>query len=123
MADKNESGIFKVAMNLILTCLVSGCIIGVVYAATGKIAYEKAEQMKQDSMKSLVPQAEKFDPVPGEKDTFVAEQGGSGLYHSDGSERLRRRYQDADGCFHGWHGYGLHGPRSQRNSGPRRQRC
>ena len=76
MADKNESGIFKVAMNLILTCLVSGCIIGVVYAATGKIAYEKAEQMKQDSMKSLVPQAEKFDPVPGEKDTFVAEQGG-----------------------------------------------
>ena len=71
MADKNESGIFKVAMNLILTCLVSGCIIGVVYAATGKIAYEKAEQMKQDSMKSLVPQAEKFDPVPGEKDTFV----------------------------------------------------
>lgn len=67
MADKNESGIFKVAMNLILTCLVSGCIIGVVYAATSKIAYEKAEQMKQDSMKSLVPQAEKFDPVPGEK--------------------------------------------------------
>ena len=47
MADKNESGIFKVAMNLILTCLVSGCIIGVVYAATSKIAYEKAEQMKQ----------------------------------------------------------------------------
>lgn len=76
MADKNESGIFKVAMNLVLTCLVSGCIIGVVYAATSKIAYEKAEQMKQDSMKSLVPQAEKFDPVPGEKDTFVAEQGG-----------------------------------------------
>ena len=42
MADKNESGIFKVAMNLILTCLVSGCIIGVVYAATGKIGFMKS---------------------------------------------------------------------------------
>ena len=48
MADKNESGIFKVAMNLILTCLVSGCIIGVVFFITGPIATAKAEQMKQD---------------------------------------------------------------------------
>ena len=121
MADKNESGIFKVAMNLILTCLVSGCIIGVVYAATGKIAYEKAEQMKQDSMKSLVPQAEKFDPVPGEKDTFVAEQGGKKVAYI--IPTAPKGYGGAIGCFHGWHGYGLHGPRSQRNSGPRRQRC
>jgi len=75
MADKNESGIFKVAMNLILTCLVSGCIIGVVYAATSKIAYEKAEQMKQDSMKALV-DADQFVPVPGETDTFIAQKGG-----------------------------------------------
>ena len=76
MADKNESGIFKVAMNLVLTCLVSGCIIGAVFFITGPTATAKAEQMKQDSMKSLVPQAEKFVPVQGEKDTFIAEQGG-----------------------------------------------
>ena len=66
MADKNESGIFKVAMNLILTCLVSGCIIGVVFFITGPIATAKAEQMKQDSMKTLVPDADKFVPVQGE---------------------------------------------------------
>lgn len=42
MADKNESGIFKVAMNLILTCLVSGCIIGVVFFITGPIATAKS---------------------------------------------------------------------------------
>ena len=76
MADKNESGIFKVAMNLILTCLVSGCIIGVVFFITGPIATAKAEQMKQDSMKTLVPDADKFVPVQGEEDTFIAEKGG-----------------------------------------------
>ena len=76
MADKKEGGIFKIALNLILTCLVSGCIIGVVYFLTGPIATVKAEQNKQDSMKSLVPDADKFVPVEGEKDTFVAEKGG-----------------------------------------------
>ena len=55
MADKNESGIFKVAMNLILTCLVSGCIIGVVFFITGPIATAKAEQMKQDSIRPSFP--------------------------------------------------------------------
>lgn len=88
MADKNESGIFKVAMNLVLTCLVSGCIIGAVFFITGPTATAKAEQMKQDSMKSLVPQAEKFVPVQGEKDTFIAEQGGKKLLIS--FRRLRK---------------------------------
>lgn len=76
MAEKHEGGIFKIALNLILTCLVSGCIIGVVYFLTGPIATVKAEQNKQDSMKALVPDADKFVPVEGEKDTFVAEKGG-----------------------------------------------
>lgn len=76
MADQQKGGIFKIALNLILTCLVSGCIIGVVYFFTGPIATVKAEQNKQDSMKSLVPDADKFVPVEGEKDTFIAEKGG-----------------------------------------------
>ena len=42
MADKKEGGIFKIALNLILTCLVSGCIIGAVYFVTGPIATAKA---------------------------------------------------------------------------------
>ncbi len=76
MADKKEGGIFKIALNLILTCLVSGCIIGVVYFITGPTATAKAEQNKQDSMKALVPDADKFVPVEGETDTFIAEKGG-----------------------------------------------
>lgn len=76
MAEKHEGGVVHVAMNLVLTCLVSGCIIGAVAFVTVPIAKEKAEQLKQDSMKTLVPDADKFVEVPGEKDTFVAEKGG-----------------------------------------------
>ena len=82
MTDNHGNSIIKVALNLILTCLVSGCIIGVVFFITGPIAADKAEQMKQDSMKALVADADKFVPVQGEADTFIAEKGGS--------ERIRR---------------------------------
>ncbi|AXB81558.1 RnfABCDGE type electron transport complex subunit G [Megasphaera hexanoica] len=75
MADNNKSGIFKIAMNLVCTCLVSGCIIGLVFFITGPTAAAKAEQMKQDSMKALV-DADQFVPVPGETDTFIAQKGG-----------------------------------------------
>lgn len=71
MSETTGNNIVKIAFNLILTCLVSGCIIGAVYYVTGPIAKVKAEQMKQESMKALVPDADKFVEVPGEKDTFL----------------------------------------------------
>ena len=67
MSESTENNIFKIALNLILTCLVSGLIIGCVYYITGPIAKVKAEQMKQDSMKSLVPDAEKLPKYPAKK--------------------------------------------------------
>ncbi|ERT56503.1 MULTISPECIES: RnfABCDGE type electron transport complex subunit G [Megasphaera] len=76
MSETTGSSIFKIALNLILTCLVSGCIIGAVYFVTGPIAKVKAEQMKQESMKALVPTADSFVPVANEKDTFIAQKGG-----------------------------------------------
>ncbi len=76
MTEKHGSSIVKIALNLILTCFVSGCIIGLVYFVTGPIATVKAEQMKEASMKSLVPDADKFIEVPGQADTFIAEKGG-----------------------------------------------
>ena len=76
MTENKGNNLVKIAMNLILTCLVSGCIIGAVFFITGPTARAKAEQMKEESMRGLVPQAEKFVPVQGEKDTFIAEQGG-----------------------------------------------
>ena len=44
MAEKHEGGIVHVAMNLVLTCLVSGCIIGAVAFITVPTAHQKAEQ-------------------------------------------------------------------------------
>jgi electron transport complex protein RnfG len=86
MAEEQKSNILKIALNLILTCLVSGCIIGCVFFITGPIASVKAEQMKQESMKNLVPDADKFNPVSGEKDTFVAEKGGKKIAYVIPSE-------------------------------------
>ena len=77
MAENHEqSNIFKIALNLILTCLVSGCIIGAVFFITGPTAAAKAEQMKQESMKALVPDADNFKEIAGKKDTFLAQKGG-----------------------------------------------
>jgi electron transport complex protein RnfG len=87
MAENNEkSNIFKIALNLILTCLVSGCIIGVVFFVTGPTASAKAEQMKQESMKALVPEAETFKEIEGKKDTFLAQKGGQTIAYVIPSE-------------------------------------
>ena len=89
MSESTENNIFKIALNLILTCLVSGLIIGCVYYITGPIAKVKAEQMKQDSMRALVPDAEKFAEVPGEKDTYFAQKDGKmGLILPDGHNTI-----------------------------------
>lgn len=86
MAENGASNIFKIALNLILTCLVSGCIIGAVFFITGPTAAAKAEQMKQESMKALVPEAEAFKEVQGKKDTFLAQKGGQTIAYVIPSE-------------------------------------
>ena len=57
---KKEQSIFKVAINLIGACLISGVIIGIVYFITAPIAVEKNEMIKQQSMKELVKDADNF---------------------------------------------------------------
>lgn len=74
---KSEQSIFKVAFNLIMACLISGCIIGIVYYVTAPVAAEKSELMKQESMKGLVPEADHFNPVAGKENWFSAEKGGT----------------------------------------------
>ncbi len=77
MANKEDNNsIFKVAFNLIMACFISGCVIGVVYFVTAPVAAQKAEIMKQDSMKELVKDADSFKPVPGKENWFEAQAGG-----------------------------------------------
>ena len=73
---KKEHSIFKVAINLIGACLVSGLIIGIVYFITAPIAAEKNEMLKQQAMKELVNDAETFKEVPDKDEWFAAEKDG-----------------------------------------------
>lgn len=74
--EKDNNSIFKVAVNLFVACLISGCIIAVVFYITDPIAQAKTAEMKQQSMQSLVQGADQFKPVPDKTDWFAAEKGG-----------------------------------------------
>ena len=71
-----EHSIFKIASNLALACFVSGLVIGAVYYVTAPVAAQKAEEMKQESMRSLVAEADSFADIPGEEGCFAARKDG-----------------------------------------------
>ena len=73
---KKEQSIFKIAINLIGACIISGVIIGIVYFITAPIAVEKNEMMTQESMKALVNDADTFKEVSGKEKWFTAEKDG-----------------------------------------------
>lgn len=73
---KKKQSSFKVAVNLIIACLISGFIIGIVYFITAPIAAEKGEMLKQEAMKDLVKNAENFKEVPEKAQWFAAEKDG-----------------------------------------------
>lgn len=76
MMAAKEYSIFRIASNLAMACLVSGLVIGSVYYVTAPVAAQKAEMMKQDSMKALVQDADSFQPVDGHEGWFAAMKGG-----------------------------------------------
>ena len=104
---KKEYSIFQVAINLILACLVSGVIIGVVYFITAPIAVEKNEMIKQQSMKELVKDAETFKEVPGKEEWFAAEKAGKVIaYVVPGeSKGIWWTNKNACSCYYRWKGY------------------
>lgn len=71
-----EHSVVRIAFNLIAACFISGIVIAAVYYVTAPVAAEKAEQMKQESMRELVADAETFVPVPGREGWFEARRGG-----------------------------------------------
>lgn len=71
-----EHSVIKIAANLAIACFISGVVIGSVYYVTAPVAAQKAEIMRQESMKSLVPEAEEFHPVDGHAGWFAAQKAG-----------------------------------------------
>lgn len=76
--SKGDS-IVKVAVNLILACLTSGLIIGLIYFITAPIAAEKNEMLTKQAMKDLVKDAEDFKEVPNKTDWYAAEKAGKAI--------------------------------------------
>ena len=69
--NKNSS-VFKIALNLTATCLISGIIIATVYHLTLATAEHKKLEIRNGTMKKLVPHADNFVPVPGKTAWFEA---------------------------------------------------
>jgi len=82
MSDENKINhekkysIFQIAINLTVTCFVSGAIIAGTYFITAPVAVVSAAKIKTDAMKSLVTNAQKFTPVKNKAEWFTAEKGG-----------------------------------------------
>jgi len=73
---EKKYSIFQIAMNLTVTCFVSGAIIAGTYFITAPVSVKTAAKIKTDAMKSLVVDAQKFNPVEGKKEWFSAEKDG-----------------------------------------------
>lgn len=72
----SEHSILKIASNLAMASLVSGLVIAAVYYVTAPVAAQKAEQMKQKSMKALIAAADSFAELDGYEGVFAAQQDG-----------------------------------------------
>ena len=83
---EKKYSVFQIAMNLTAACFISGAVIAGTYYVTAPIAAQKAIVLKNDSMKSLVKDAEGFKPVDGKKDWYAAEKDGKAIAYVIPSE-------------------------------------
>ncbi|WP_123053599.1 FMN-binding protein [Clostridium sp. JN-1] len=73
---QKKYSILQIAMNLAITCFVSGAILGAAYYFTHPIAVQKSKQATQQKMQKLVAGADSFNAVPGKTDWYAAQKGG-----------------------------------------------
>lgn len=69
--DDTNNSVFKIAMNLTVTCFISGVIIAGTYAITEPSAHQQRIKAKNDAMQELVKGAQSFEAVTG-KDGWYA---------------------------------------------------
>ncbi len=63
MSHGNDSGILRIALNLTAACAVSGVILASVYVLTKDTADKAEIEMKNKSMRTLVPEADSFKRI------------------------------------------------------------
>lgn len=74
-SSKNDS-IFKVALNLMGACLISGLIIGSLYTVTKDTAAAKQVEVKEAALKSMVAEADEYKEIEGKPEWFTAMKNG-----------------------------------------------
>lgn len=74
--DDKSNSIFKIAMNLTITCFISGVIIASTFAITEPAAAEQRVKAKNDAMKELVKDAESFKAIEGKEGWYAGIKGG-----------------------------------------------
>ncbi|HWR44647.1 RnfABCDGE type electron transport complex subunit G [Sporomusa sp.] len=73
--DKNNS-IFRIALNLTITCFISGIIIAGTFAITEPSAAAQRVKAKNDAMRELVKDAESFKAIEGKEGWYAGLKGG-----------------------------------------------
>ena len=73
---EKEYSIFQIAFNLAIACIISGAIIALTYYKTAATAVQKSEELLNQSMKSLVTDAESFKAIDGKTGWYSAVKGG-----------------------------------------------
>lgn len=71
-----QYSIFQIALNLTITCFISGVILAGLNYVTAPIAAQKAIVIRNNTMKSLVKDADSFKAIQGKTDWFEAVKGG-----------------------------------------------
>jgi electron transport complex protein RnfG len=74
-SSKNDS-ILKIALNLVGACILSGVIIGSLYTATADIAAAKQVEIKNNSLKSMVTDADEYKEIEGKHEWYAAMKNG-----------------------------------------------
>lgn len=74
-----HDSIFKIAINLAIACFISGSIIAITYYFTAPITRQNTENTKTEMMQQLVADSDKFIPVEGKTDWFIANKNGAAI--------------------------------------------
>lgn len=73
--EKDKYSVFNIAKNLACACFISGIVIATTYYFTAPVAAKKQVQLRNDSMKQLVTNADTFKPVSGKSEWYSAVKG------------------------------------------------
>ncbi len=72
---EKQYGIFQIAINLAIACLISGVILAVTYFVTNPVAEQKKVEMNNKAMQTLVKNADSFKKVEGKEGWYTANKG------------------------------------------------